>query len=47
MTPDGVQDVPIVDVQGEVEPLAICPGGCHILMRFPGVGVLWAVVRES
>lgn len=47
LTPDGVQGVPMIDVGEGFEPLAICPGRCHLLVRFPEVGVLWAVVSED
>ena len=37
----------MIDVGEGFEPLAICPGRCHLLVRFPEVGVLWAVVSED
>ena len=46
LTPDGVQEVPVED-GGEFTPLAICPGGCHLLISLPGHGEFWGEVTED
>lgn len=45
LTPDGVQEVVVHDV--DAEPVAICPDGCHLLLGFPDGRHLWIEVREE
>ncbi len=47
MTSDGVSELEIREGKGEMIPIAICPGGCHLLARYGEHGEVWGEIAPE